>query len=119
MLAREDQQRLLLIDMFVRAGRALDTFIAVSGQAVIEAVSVPQMWPDRGSRVGDGAKAKARSRPTEVLRRPEGLRDRMLKLLTLGFEVRELMGGFDWWKRDGYATEGARTQAGTEIVCGC
>lgn len=42
-----------------------------------------------------------------------------LKLLTLGFEVRELMGGLDWWKRDGYATEGAKAQTGTEIVCGC
>jgi rhodanese-related sulfurtransferase len=29
-----------------------------------------------------------------------------LKLLTLGFRVKELMGGLDWWKRDGYATEG-------------
>jgi rhodanese-related sulfurtransferase len=29
-----------------------------------------------------------------------------LKLLTLGFRVKELMGGLDWWKRDGYATAG-------------
>ena len=42
-----------------------------------------------------------------------------LKLLTLGFEVRELLGGLDWWKRDGYATEGACQHSGTEIVCGC
>ena len=42
-----------------------------------------------------------------------------LKLLTLGFEVRELLGGLDWWKRDGYATEGVDAQVGTEIVCGC
>ena len=42
-----------------------------------------------------------------------------LKLLGLGFEVRELMGGLDWWKRDGYATEGAEARAGTEIACGC
>ena len=42
-----------------------------------------------------------------------------LKLLALGFEVRELMGGLDWWKRDGYATEGIGAQAGTEIACGC
>ena len=27
-----------------------------------------------------------------------------LKLLTLGFQVRELIGGLDWWKRDGHAT---------------
>ena len=42
-----------------------------------------------------------------------------LKLLMLGFEVRELIGGLDWWKRDGYATAGESPQAGTEIVCGC
>ena len=42
-----------------------------------------------------------------------------LKLLVLGFEVRELMGGLDWWKRDGYATDGTEARAGTEIVCGC
>ena len=42
-----------------------------------------------------------------------------LKLLGLGFEVRELMGGLDWWKRDGYATEGAEARAGTGIACGC
>lgn len=42
-----------------------------------------------------------------------------LKLLLLGFEVRELIGGLDWWKRDGYATEGRSPQSGREIVCGC
>ncbi|MBD2492865.1 rhodanese-like domain-containing protein [Nostoc sp. FACHB-280] len=42
-----------------------------------------------------------------------------LKLLTLGFEVRELIGGLDWWKRDGYATEGKKAQLGTTINCGC
>ena len=29
-----------------------------------------------------------------------------MKLLMLGFEVRELIGGLDWWKRDGFPTEG-------------
>ena len=38
-----------------------------------------------------------------------------LKLLTLGFQVRELIGGLDWWKRDGYATGGEVPQSGTEI----
>ena len=42
-----------------------------------------------------------------------------MKLLTLGFKVRELIGGLDWWKRDGYATEGEKSQSGREIVCGC
>ncbi|SNR74481.1 rhodanese-like domain-containing protein [Puniceibacterium sediminis] len=42
-----------------------------------------------------------------------------LKLMTLGFEVRELIGGLDWWIRDGYATEGTKARTGTEIICGC
>jgi rhodanese-related sulfurtransferase len=28
-----------------------------------------------------------------------------LNLAELGFQVKELIGGIDWWKRDGYATE--------------
>lgn len=42
-----------------------------------------------------------------------------LKLLTLGFQVRELMGGLDWWIRDGYATQGTAARAGTDVACGC
>jgi rhodanese-related sulfurtransferase len=42
-----------------------------------------------------------------------------MKMLTLGFRVNELIGGLDWWKRDGYATEGESAQAGTAIACGC
>ena len=42
-----------------------------------------------------------------------------VKLLTLGFKVKELIGGLDWWKRDGYATEGVEGRPGTEVVCGC
>ena len=41
-----------------------------------------------------------------------------LKLLSLGFEVRELIGGLDWWKRDGYSTEGLEGQADTSVTCG-
>lgn len=40
-----------------------------------------------------------------------------LKMSELGFQVKELLGGLDWWKRDGYATEGVKKQEG--IVCGC
>lgn len=42
-----------------------------------------------------------------------------LKLLTLGFQVRELIGGLDWWKRDGHAThgEGARAETGDRCAC--
>lgn len=42
-----------------------------------------------------------------------------LKMLTLGYHVKELIGGLDWWKRDGYATAGENSQAGTTVVCGC
>lgn len=42
-----------------------------------------------------------------------------LKLLTLGFRVRELIGGLDWWKRDGYATHGDEAQPVSETKCGC
>ena len=42
-----------------------------------------------------------------------------LKLLTLGFKVRELIGGLDWWKRDGYQTAGSEGCAGTPVGCGC
>lgn len=42
-----------------------------------------------------------------------------LKLAKLGFRVKELLGGLDWWKRDGYATEGEFASKGTEILCAC
>ncbi len=42
-----------------------------------------------------------------------------LKLARLGFNVRELLGGLDWWKRDGYATKGTSGAEGKAIVCGC
>ena len=42
-----------------------------------------------------------------------------LKLLTLGFQVRELIGGLDWWKRDGHATHGEGAQAETRVKCAC
>ena len=42
-----------------------------------------------------------------------------LKLLELGFQVRELIGGLDWWKRDGHATHGTAARAGIDTDCGC
>lgn len=42
-----------------------------------------------------------------------------LKLSQLGFHVRELMGGIEWWKFDGYATEGEQSKAGELIQCAC
>lgn len=42
-----------------------------------------------------------------------------LKMAKLGFNVKELIGGLDWWLRDGYATQGFEATAGTDIICGC
>jgi rhodanese-related sulfurtransferase len=42
-----------------------------------------------------------------------------LTLATLGFEVVELMGGLEWWKRDGYETAGQNAQRGLQVDCGC
>jgi hypothetical protein len=39
-------------------------------------------------------------------------------MLELGFRVKELLGGLDWWKRDGYATHRA-ANAMTSSSCGC
>lgn len=42
-----------------------------------------------------------------------------LNMVNLGFNVKELIGGLDWWKRDGYSTEGTKANSGNVIVCGC
>lgn len=39
-----------------------------------------------------------------------------LKLAKLGFQTKELLGGLDWWKRDGYATEGEQKTQGKSIT---
>jgi rhodanese-related sulfurtransferase len=41
-----------------------------------------------------------------------------LNMLRLGFRVKELIGGLDWWKRDGHATHGDATAA-VSGACGC
>lgn len=42
-----------------------------------------------------------------------------LNMVNLGFQVKELIGGLDWWKRDGYQTEGKNSNGKEVIVCGC
>jgi rhodanese-related sulfurtransferase len=43
-----------------------------------------------------------------------------LKLATLGFTVRELIGGIEWWKKDGYDTEGLQgMEQGAKVRCFC
>src|SRR5262245_16217017 len=41
-----------------------------------------------------------------------------VNMLKLGFRVKELMGGLDWWKRDGHKTHGSRG-SDTSASCGC
>ncbi len=36
-----------------------------------------------------------------------------IKLLELGFRVKELIGGLEWWKKDGYDTSAASLQGET------
>lgn len=42
-----------------------------------------------------------------------------VNLARLGFNVKELLGGLDWWKRDGYTTEGKHSTEGKVISCSC
>lgn len=42
------------------------------------------------------------------------------KLSSLGFNVKELIGGLDWWKRDGYSTEGKEgVKRSMDVQCAC
>jgi rhodanese-related sulfurtransferase len=42
-----------------------------------------------------------------------------LKMTLLGFKVKELFGGLDSWKSDGYATEGIQSTKGLVVNCAC
>ena len=43
-----------------------------------------------------------------------------LNLTKLGLNVKELLGGLDWWKRDGHPTSGAKSSRGDSTInCGC
>ncbi|WP_435263202.1 rhodanese-like domain-containing protein [Tenacibaculum sp. nBUS_03] len=42
-----------------------------------------------------------------------------LKMTKLGFKVKELIGGIEWWKFDGYATSGTKPTKGFEFECAC
>ncbi len=42
-----------------------------------------------------------------------------LKMAELGFQVKELIGGLDWWRRDGYETAGNQASPGKKLTCGC
>lgn len=37
----------------------------------------------------------------------------------LGFKVKELIGGIEWWKFDGYETTGTMAKQGSKIECAC
>jgi rhodanese-related sulfurtransferase len=43
-----------------------------------------------------------------------------VKLSRLGYRVKEMIGGMDWWRRDGFAVAtGSETPVAAGIVCGC
>lgn len=42
-----------------------------------------------------------------------------LNMTRLGFRVKELMGGLDWWKRDGHATQAGALSPSAAGTCGC
>lgn len=42
-----------------------------------------------------------------------------LNMTKLGFKVKELLGGLDWWKRDGYEIIGLESKEENKISCGC
>lgn len=42
-----------------------------------------------------------------------------LNMAKLGFKVKELIGGIEWWKFDGYATAGTEKSDGVNIKCSC
>lgn len=42
-----------------------------------------------------------------------------VRMAKLGFTVKELLGGLEWWRRDGYATEGTEGREGKVVSCGC
>ncbi|HPE74704.1 MAG TPA: rhodanese-like domain-containing protein [Draconibacterium sp.] len=42
-----------------------------------------------------------------------------LNMTKLGFRVKELIGGLEWWKRDGYVTQGLNGISEKNVNCGC
>jgi len=42
-----------------------------------------------------------------------------LNMVNLGFNVKELIGGLDWWKKEGYQTEGKNAGGKNIVACGC
>jgi len=42
-----------------------------------------------------------------------------LNMAKLGFTVKELIGGIEWWKKDGYATQGTQPSEGAIMECAC
>jgi rhodanese-related sulfurtransferase len=42
-----------------------------------------------------------------------------INMTKLGFKVKELIGGIEWWKFDGYATVGNAPKNGQMVECAC
>ena len=42
-----------------------------------------------------------------------------LNMVRLGFNVKELIGGLEWWQRDGYSVHAGQTPDDRAVSCGC
>lgn len=42
-----------------------------------------------------------------------------VKLSRLGYRVKEMIGGIDWWRRDGLPVHGGAEAESRAVVCGC
>lgn len=108
-LALEQGERIIVIDARSQA--------AFASEHIPGAINLPHRQMDAASTVGldrgalvvtycDGIGCNASTKGA-------------LNMTRLGFRVKELMGGLDWWKRDGHATEGSASAAGSGAACGC
>ncbi len=42
-----------------------------------------------------------------------------LNMAKLGFQIKELIGGLDWWIRDGHETHGENARKASGVSCAC
>ena len=91
---------------------------AWAAERIPGAINIPHraMAPETTARIGRGALVVTYCDGIGCNASTKGA----LNMLRLGFRVKELLGGLDWWKRDGHPTEGgavAVSQAAGK--CGC
>ena len=77
-------------------------------------VNRPRIGPTSFRRVG----SRSDARVVDGLRRCRVTCNSMAPG-RFGFQVRELIGGLDWWKSDSYATHGEEAREATGVKCAC